>query len=368
VRPLPNPELRTLNAICPYYTMFPLDFPLSWLGRAKQGEWVLDPFCGRGTTNYAARLLGLPSVGLDSNPVAAAIAAAKVISTTPEAVTRAAQVVLAGDLPQDVPEGPFWNWCFDRGTLRAICQIREALIDDCRSPARIGLRALMLGSLHGPLNRSKPSYLSNQMPRTYASKPTYAIGFWRDRNLRPPEVDVGSLVLRKAERYFRTMAPGVEACVRCADSRRASLGLLCPLVSWVVTSPPYYGMRTYVPDQWLRYWFLGGPSDVSYVASRQLSHFSPGDFANDLADVWENVATVCRPGTHLIIRFGGIRDRQEDPREILMESLEQADRGWRVVSICSAGEASRGRRQARQFIRELSSPVDEYDFHARLAA
>ena len=44
-----------LNGICPYFTMFPLDFPLGILGRrAKPDDRVLDPFCGRGTTNFAA--------------------------------------------------------------------------------------------------------------------------------------------------------------------------------------------------------------------------------------------------------------------------------------------------------------------------
>ena len=67
-----------LNAVCPYYTMFPLAFPFGVLSRRSQPrQWVLDPFCGRGTTTFAARLLGLPSVGLDSNPLAAALAAAK---------------------------------------------------------------------------------------------------------------------------------------------------------------------------------------------------------------------------------------------------------------------------------------------------
>ncbi len=70
--------LKALNAVCPYYTMFPLDFPLRTLaGRARKGDWVADPFCGRGTTNFAARLLGLPSVGVDSSPVAVALTQAK---------------------------------------------------------------------------------------------------------------------------------------------------------------------------------------------------------------------------------------------------------------------------------------------------
>jgi hypothetical protein len=28
---------------------------------SEQAEWVIDPFCGRGSTNYVARLLGLPT-------------------------------------------------------------------------------------------------------------------------------------------------------------------------------------------------------------------------------------------------------------------------------------------------------------------
>ena len=67
-------ETAALNGICPYFTMFPLDFPLNILQcRAKHGESVLDPFCGRGTTIFAARLTGLSSVGVDSSPVAAAM-------------------------------------------------------------------------------------------------------------------------------------------------------------------------------------------------------------------------------------------------------------------------------------------------------
>lgn len=45
----------TLNGICAYFMMFPLDFPLNILKRrARKGDVVLDPFCGRGITNFAA--------------------------------------------------------------------------------------------------------------------------------------------------------------------------------------------------------------------------------------------------------------------------------------------------------------------------
>ena len=37
-----------LNGVCPYFTMFPLAFPLKILkSRARESDLVLDPFCGR---------------------------------------------------------------------------------------------------------------------------------------------------------------------------------------------------------------------------------------------------------------------------------------------------------------------------------
>lgn len=73
-----------LNGICPYFTMFPLKFPLSILKKySGADETILDPFSGRGTTNYAARLLGMRSYGIDSNPMAYALTEAKLANTSP---------------------------------------------------------------------------------------------------------------------------------------------------------------------------------------------------------------------------------------------------------------------------------------------
>lgn len=77
---------QRLNTACPYFTMFPLSFPLDVLRAAAPTDRVLDPFCGRGTTLFAARTLGLYSAGVDASPVAAAIAASKVAEVTVDEV------------------------------------------------------------------------------------------------------------------------------------------------------------------------------------------------------------------------------------------------------------------------------------------
>jgi DNA modification methylase len=81
------------NAICSYYTMFPLEFPMRLLRKHKANTpTVYDPFCGRGTTIYAARKLGLRSCGLDTSPIAVAIAQAKLASAELENVMARGEV------------------------------------------------------------------------------------------------------------------------------------------------------------------------------------------------------------------------------------------------------------------------------------
>jgi DNA modification methylase len=70
-----------LTAVCPYYTMFPLEFPLTILKQVPAHSIVFDPFCGKGTTNYAAQTLRIASYGYDSSPIAVAIAKAKLTVT-----------------------------------------------------------------------------------------------------------------------------------------------------------------------------------------------------------------------------------------------------------------------------------------------
>src|SRR5258708_15575284 len=100
--------LGCLNAVCPYYTMFPLEFPFWALRNASQGSYVLDPFCGRGTTIYAARLRGIPATGVDSNPVATAIASSKLVSASPhEIVSLCAEIFRRPPNSIDLPDGDF---------------------------------------------------------------------------------------------------------------------------------------------------------------------------------------------------------------------------------------------------------------------
>jgi hypothetical protein len=329
---------------------------------------VLDPFCGRGTTNFAARLLGLPSVGIDASPVAAAIASAKLVSVDAKRV-----VALAHDLivqhadAVEPPAGEFWELAYHPDTLRELCAIRQGLLAaDSADPAAVMLRAIMLGALHGPCGKRVQSYLSNQMPRTYATKPAGAVRFWRARGMQPSRIPVLDVVARRADRACDSTLPPARGCILHADARRAEMPSGVGPFSHVVTSPPYYGMRTYVSDQWLRHWFLGGPPRPDYAADRQLESANPERFAADLALVWSRVARWARPGCRLTVRFGAVPSVPSDPESLIVSSLESSDAGWRIMRVFTAGAADRGRRQAEQFGFVRSKPITEIDVVATL--
>ena len=356
-----------LNGICPYFTMFPLSFPVRVLEREKRKQvTVIDPFCGRGTTLYAARLREFHAMGVDSNPTAVAISEAKLANTSPGAILRAYDEIMEDDIRSRAPSGEFWKLAFNEETLRDLSHLRASLLRDCGSAARRALRGILLGALHGSRTKGTPSYISNQMPRTFAPKPDYAVGYWRRRELLPPEADIRKIVERRAYRFFGSRSAWAKGRVVLGDSREATSSekAACEAkADWVITSPPYYGMRTYLTDQWLRWWLVGGPSRPDYGAEGQVSHQSPEDFADDLKKVWQNMGKVCRDGAHLVIRFGSINDRAADPLDIIKASLQGTS--WRVTTIQPAGTAADGKRQADHFVTAESAPP-EYDIWARL--
>lgn len=362
-------DVVRLNAICPYFTMFPLDFPLSVLSRNHEpNRAVMDPFCGRGTTNFAARLCGLPTAGIDISPVAKATTAAKLAYTTPAEIADAAEDILKRQDPEDMPKGDFWELAYRPDVLEDVCRLRTALLGEgLAADTAAALRGIVLGALHGPIGRVKQSYFSNQCPRTYGPKPAYAVRFWTERRLVPPQANVLEIISDRADRYYGRQLPTIAGSAIRGDSRcGATVNAACAAIgslSWIITSPPYLGMRTYGADQWIRNWFLGGKPEVDYSATGQLSHTSEADFANNLRQVWTNVGRNCRPGAIMVVRFGAIGSRPVDePANLIKMSLEGTH--WVATDLQHAYTADRGKRQAATFIPTARQPRDEVDVWA----
>lgn len=137
--------------------------------------------------------------------------------------------------------------------------------------------ALLLVNMHGKREAS----LSNQMRQTKSMSPIYAVNWWRERKLRPPEIDPVEFIERRIEwRYAKGLPVPTDSFVYLGDStvslrhvqRRAEKLSFAP-ASLLLTSPPYCGVTNYHYDQWLRLWLLGGPPHALAVAGRHKGKF-----------------------------------------------------------------------------------------------
>jgi hypothetical protein len=367
-KPLAYNKLYSLNAICPYFTMFPLEYPFRILQKFKKhSPVVFDPFCGRGTTIYASREMGFSSWGIDSSPIAVAIAKAKLASSKADEVLYLAEHLISKK-PKYIPETEFFKYAYSKETLVELCSLREGLLDlSVETDASILLRASALGCLHGPLNKeiSTSSYFSNQMPRTFSSKPDYSVKYWKQRDLLPPKVKIIDVLKRKLSRIhgLENVVNGNPQQITLGDSRLSeSFNHIKENISLVITSPPYYGMNTYIQDHWLRMWFLGGPEIVNYSKQIQVDHKGKDRFIDSLAQVWKNISNSKAPDLHLFVRLGSINSVESNPRDIMRASLEEAG-GWKLLSTRSAKDAHSGKRQADQMVVGSRAAL-EYDFHA----
>lgn len=254
-------------SVGPYYAMFPLEFAFDVIETyAPPGCLVLDPFAGRGTSVFAAAASGRSGLGFEINPVGwlysdvklAPAAMANVLRRLDELVAAAA----AAEASQEDKLPEFFASCYAPGVLQFLRIARDRLAWRT-SRVDATLMAIILVHLHGKRGFS----LSNQMRDGKAMAPDYAVRWWAEHNLTPPEIDVGPFLTKRIKWRYKRGAPKFEDsrcvnddCIRglVRTERDVATGRLQP-AKLLFTSPPYCGVTNYFYDQWLRLWMLGHP-------------------------------------------------------------------------------------------------------------
>ncbi len=126
--------------------------------------------------------------------------------------------------------------------------------------------ALLLVYLHGKMGAA----LSNQMRQTKSMSPQYAVRWWDEHNLEPPDIDAVAFMKSRVDwRYAKGIPRASSGRMYLGNSieklgrigRQVAEGRL-PTANLLFTSPPYHAITNYHYDQWLRIWQLGGPPNA----------------------------------------------------------------------------------------------------------
>ncbi len=300
----------------PYYAMFPVNFALEVVETMSPvGGRVLDPFCGRGTAPFVAQATGRASLGIDINPVAWVFAKVK---TSPEP-SQQKLVHRLSDLQRAVSpcdrkaKNEFQKWAWSSDVLgflnaaRRILKWRENTTDRT-------LMGFILVNLHG----RKSDGVSNQMQKSRAMGPDYAVRWWKKRDMRPPEISAreyfhkrilwrythGVIDDRRAAKIIRGDAAEI-----LPDCQEKSFNLL-------FTSPPYFGVTDYRQDSWIRLWMLReGPPLPDWKKDK--TTIRQASYRDKLYDVFEKASKLLKPNGVVWIRTDARAFTQNTTRQII---------------------------------------------------
>ena len=290
-----------IEGIHPYPAKFIAELPRALLKSLPiaPGTAVLDPFCGGGATLAECQRTGLPSVGIDLNPIACLMARVKTAAQPPG--LKEAACATAGRARREpaaaVPAIPNLDHWFDPPIQRALASLIEAVGE---AP-----------HVHWDALRLALSSIIVRVSRQESDTRYAAIG----KNVSAE--DVFALFLRAAARLDAVLAqrdyPLVRAEVLEADtlafdpSRIGRIGM-------VVTSPPYPNAYEYWLYHKYRMYWLG--LDPLAVKAREIgarahffkrNHHTEEDFARQMARTFDLIRKVLIPGGYACFVVGRSR-------------------------------------------------------------
>lgn len=315
-----NTAEKRWAGIGPYYAMFPVSFADQVIQQyTQEGDIVLDPFAGRATSIYSASVQNRIGIGIELNPVGWVYGKTKLNPACQDLVekrllelsaTLENYTIVAESLPD------FFHSCFSLHIRKFLLAARDQLKwKQCSVDWT--LMGLLLVYLHGKRNQS----FSNQMRQTKAMAPDYAINWWKEHNLRPPELDPVDFMLSRIRWRYIKGRPAYNGshlylgdCSTVLTTLRNNLTHRDQLpVRLVLTSPPYFGVTNYHYDQWIRLWMLGYPPWPNSSLGKNRERFQIKDEYEEL------LKTTFRKISHLTDKDSVIYVRT-DSREFTLKT------------------------------------------------
>ncbi len=220
----------------------------------KEGDLIVDPFGGCGTTLVESKVMGRPSVGVDINPVAVLITKAKITPIDPEKIEKAFATLKAKldtynkDTKVKAPEHERIDYWFKPEEKRKLAfiftEISKLKDQDIRDFFYCGFSNILKNCSVWLQKSNKPTRDQNKKP----SDPMSA--FYKQIKM----------MMRGNARFYELLKEknhlGIQSQVYCTDAR--TIPVKDNSVSLIVTSPPYVTSYEYadlhqLTALWLEY-------------------------------------------------------------------------------------------------------------------
>jgi len=264
----------------------------------KAGAWVLDPFCGSGTTLLESAHIGWNAIGLDINPLGILITNAKVAAfniapgllmrESERLAARLATPVDGTDWREHLPEPEYLESWFPELVMRQLRAILVA-IDEVKSKSLRDVFRVILSDICREVSHQDPADLRIRRRKEPADDYPAIELFLKALHAR-----VGAIA--RARRHVRPKEGTTQFAV-LGDAREAKPALRALLRSHeqeafdaAITSPPYATAMPYLDTQRLSLALLGliGSRDLRQgekmlIGNREIADKARRDLESELS-------------------------------------------------------------------------------------
>jgi site-specific DNA-methyltransferase (adenine-specific) len=284
--------------------MFPPSVPHHFIDRySNEGDIILDPFSGRGTTVLEASFMNRTGIGNDKNPLAYLLTKAK--SNVPQKgriISKINQLEREFDplIINIEEENRNIKMIYSKSTLKQLVFLKNRLNWE-RSNVDAFITGMILGILHG----NSETYLSVGMPNTFSMSPSYVRKYIKEHKLKKPNKNVFEILRKKLDRCYQR--PDKKGIAYNHDVRNM-FRIRDSSVHLIITSPPYTRVIRYGEFNWIRLWFLGKIGKE--VDTKLFFSQSTDKYSVFITDALKEMKRVLKPRGKAVLVIGDVKDRE----------------------------------------------------------
>lgn len=271
---------------------------------AAPGDWVYDPFMGRGTTLIEAKLRGCQVIGNDVNPLSTILTAPRLCVQDADTIKARIEGIA---LPELAIEDKDLLVFFQADTLRELYGWRSYFKARREAGTFDAIDAwIQMVACNRLTGHSKGFFSVYTLPPNQATTLNAQRKINAKREQTPEYRDSKELIIKKSKSLLRHELPeGYDATrstllCRSAD---ATPEIKDESVQLIVTSPPFLDIVNYVGDNWLRNWFCQcEPEPGKLWQLRKLE-----DWTEKMTASLKEMARVLKPKGRIALEVGEVR-------------------------------------------------------------
>ncbi len=295
-----------------YRGCFKPQLPAYFIDRlSKPGDFIYDPFSGRGTTAVEAALMERNVIANDINPLSGILTRPRLQVPLIAAIdVRLRAIKVAAKYKNDIDLSMFYHPDTERELLNLRAYLAErrttCMEDDCDRWIRMVATNRLTG--HSP-----GFFSAYTLPPNQSVSPESQIKINEKTDKAPEYRDVRALILRKSMQ----LQSEINAAARWRLQQAATQAKFLEAPAWqtpsiaddsvqlTVTSPPFLNVVQYAKDNWLRCWFNN--LDAEAIGAGITMATSINEWSEVMKAVLEELYRITRPKGWVAFEVGEVQ-------------------------------------------------------------